>query len=87
MKKLLTTSTALALITITSYAGWFGSGSPSQEVVNLQNQLAEQHNATGFWTIVAGVLALFAIITFITGTILGSKVRKTHGKDTHSREQ
>ena len=65
--------TALALITATAQASWFG---PSQEVINLQNQLAQQHSATGFWIVVAGVLALCVIIVFITGTILDSRTRR-----------
>ena len=81
MKKLIITSTAF---TSTAHAGWFG---PSQEVIDLQNQLTQQHSNTGYWMTVAGCLAIFVIVAFIIGTILGSKVRKNHGKSTDSREQ
>jgi hypothetical protein len=72
MKKLITASIALALTTA-AHASWFG---PSQEVIDLRNQVAQQVNAIGFWHIAAGCLALFAIITFIVGTILGSRTRR-----------
>ena len=80
MKTLIITSTALALITTTAHAGWFG---PSDQEINLQNQLAQQHTNT---FIIAGVLALCVIIAFITGTILGSRTRK-NAKQPDSSEQ
>ena len=70
MNKLIIT---LALITTNAHATWFA---PDPEIVNLQNQLAQQHNATGFWLTVAGALAFCVIIAFITGTILGSRTRR-----------
>jgi hypothetical protein len=73
MKKLITAGIVLAFITPSAHAGWFG---PSQEVIDLRNQVAQQLNALGFWHIVAGCLALFAIIAFITGCILGSRTRR-----------
>ena len=69
MKSLIIVSTYLALITTTAHAGWFG---PCEEVISLHNQLVQEHSATGFWGIVVGCLALFAIITFIIGAMLGS---------------
>lgn len=75
--------TTLAFINTTAHANWFG---PDQEIVNLQNQLAEQHGATSFWIIVAVGLALCAIIAFIVGSILGSRTRR-NAKQPDSSEQ
>jgi formate-dependent nitrite reductase membrane component NrfD len=81
MKKLIIASTALALTT-TAHASWFG---PSQEVIDLRNQVTQQQSAAHFWIIVAGVLALCIIIAFIVGTVLGSKVRR-HAKESNPGE-
>ena len=80
MKSLIIASLAF---TAHAHAGWFG---PSDQEVNLQNQLAQQHNITWFWVVVAGALALCVIIAFITGTILGSRTRK-NAKQPDSSEQ
>ena len=84
MKSLVIAITALAFITTTAHAGLFG---PSDQEINLQNQLAQQHNLTWFWIVVAGALALCVIIAFITGTILGSRTRKNAKQPDSSEPQ
>ena len=76
---------ALSFMLTQSYAGLFG---PDQETIELQQRLAEQQDITGVWMIIAGGLAVFVIIAFIVGTILGTKALRAieHGKDTKPSE-
>jgi heme/copper-type cytochrome/quinol oxidase subunit 2 len=81
MRKLITASIALALITTTAQAGWFG---PSDQEINLQNQLSQQHTNT---LIIAGILILCVIVAFIVGTILGSRTRRNAKQPDSSEPQ
>ena len=77
MKKLII---ALAFVTASAQAGWFG---PSEQEINLQHQLAQQHTNT---LIIAGILILCVIVAFIVGTMCGSRTRR-NAKQPDSNEQ
>lgn len=75
MKKRLALIILMTLQTATLRAGWF---SPDEETIELRKELTQQQQATGDWKTIAGALAIAAILTFVIGTMLGSKTRREH---------
>ena len=85
MQKHLFVSLALAFITTPLTAGWFdGYGehrfeSEQQRRIQVEQQLQQQRQQTGGWQIIAGGLAVFTLITFGVGIMLGARAIR-HGK-------
>ena len=85
-KHLLPLSFALALITTPINAGWFdGYGEQhrfegeQQRRIVAEQQLQQQRQETGGWQIIAAGLAVFTLITFGVGILLGARAIR-HGK-------
>lgn len=59
-------------------SGWFDNKDKEQQqqIEQYQHELAGERSSAGGWEILAGVLAVGAIILFIIGTALGSIIRR-----------
>ena len=62
------------------HAGWFHDDYMDRWQQS-EEQLEHQRQATGDWQIIAGVLAVGAVILFVVGTTLGSKIRRETRKE------
>lgn len=67
------------LMAAPSHAGLFDNGD-DQRIREYQRQIHEERQSSGSWQVVAGLLAIGAVILFTVGTALGSKTRRDGNK-------
>jgi hypothetical protein len=77
MHKIFTLVVAL-LMGAQAHAGLFDND--EQRIREYEQQLDSQRQSTGDWQVVAGILAIGAVVLFTVGTALGSKTRRNGTK-------
>jgi hypothetical protein len=75
MKKFIFTILLALVMGGSSFAGWFDN-KDQQRLQQTEQQLEQQREITGGWQIIAGALAIGAVVLFVVGTAIGSKARK-----------
>jgi len=64
------------LMAAQSHAGLFGNDEEQQRWLQYEQTIRSERQSTGSWQIIAGLLAIGAVVFFTVGTALGSKARR-----------
>jgi len=66
----------LLMMAAHAQAGWFGPSKEEQEIKQYQQELKEQRHETGNWQIIAGAMAIGAVVLFTVCGALRAKVQR-----------